>query len=516
LALLPSGFSKCLQDLSFVRKSAFVVMLRNFLSSLFFIIAISSLAQPCRQVIGYYPSWKWYNRNFLVNPSTIDYSKYSIINYAFFQPQPDGNIVPFDPYADKTLLLGNIILNAPSGYGRSYDLGAREWHTPGTSLVSLAQKNNTKVLVSIGGWTLSEHFSSIAGDSLKRATFAGSCNNLIRTYGIDGIDIDWEYPGYAQNNGKANDRENFTLLLKEIRDSLNSMQSDTTRPFLLTAAFGVAPSRIEFIEWEKVVPLLDFINLMTYDFYGSAYARTNHHAPLFQPETGIEGFNLHSVVQHLTEKFNVPSDKINIGLAFYGRSQKTNGNPDLHTSSLQIPDKETFPEDKGNPMFYSIVSRQSLFNYYWDQLAQVPFLKGKNNLNTFVSFDDEYSIAVKARYVKYYRLAGTMIWDITGDHIETEKGSGIINNTPLANILNTILCHNQPIENTYFPKSELLNILAGRPCMIIYKTYPPRLLWSPIPDKKQIKLQQKKDRKEARYRKRDKNKLPERYFNGGW
>ncbi|MEZ4951954.1 MAG: hypothetical protein R2825_00085 [Saprospiraceae bacterium] len=47
-------------------------------------------------MVAFYPSWKWYDRNRLVNPSTIDYSKYTVINYAFLKPNTDGSISLFD------------------------------------------------------------------------------------------------------------------------------------------------------------------------------------------------------------------------------------------------------------------------------------------------------------------------------------------------------------------------------------------------------------------------------------
>ncbi len=491
-------------------------MAARFLTSLFLLSSITLLAQPCQEVIGYFPSWKWYHRKFLVNPATIDYTKYSIINYAFFQPNADGSIRPFDPYADKTLLLGTIKPEAPPGYSRSIDFGHREWHIAETSLVSKAQQAGTKVLISLGGWTLSNHFSSIAADSVKRGRFAASCAQLVRTYQVDGVDIDWEYPGYGPQNGSAADKENFTILVKEIRDSFNVLEKSINKSLLITAAFGVAPSRMAFIEWEKVVPLLDFINLMTYDFYGSNHSRTNHHAPLFPPEQGLNGFDLHSVVNHLTGNYAVPRHKINIGIAFYGRTQKTKGAPNLHTASMQIPDRETFPEDKGNPMFYSIVARQDLFDYYWDPSAQVPFLKGKNLLNTFVTFDDENSIALKAHYIQENGLAGAMVWDITGDHIETNPGSGVIAETPLADVLNKVFCHASLSISNRFQAPGTIGFLSQKSALVKSRTYPPRLSRSLELDKKEMKRLHKLARKEARKKKKEKDKTPDRYFNGGW
>ncbi len=52
---------------------------------LFLIILVTimkvAFAQPCKEVIGYYPNWQWYDRGNLVAPKTIDYSKFLIIHF---------------------------------------------------------------------------------------------------------------------------------------------------------------------------------------------------------------------------------------------------------------------------------------------------------------------------------------------------------------------------------------------------------------------------------------------------
>ena len=464
-----------------------------------------SQAQPCREVIAYYPSWKWYARQQLVNPATIDYGKYTIINYAFFKPNPDGSISPFDSFADKTLLLGEISQQAPASYSKSKNFDVR-WHLPGTSLVERAHASGVKVMISIGGWTMSEHFSGIAASAEKRRRFARDCNEMIRIYDVDGIDIDWEYPGYAAQNGSPADKQNFTLLLREIRDSLDALQFERGRRPLLSAAFGVAPARMADIEWDSVARLLDFINLMTYDFYGSNFSMTNHHAPLFSPAQGIAGFDLHSVVRHLTESYGAPPSKITVGLAFYGRSLKTKGLPELHVSSKRTPDNVTFPEDQGAPMFYNITSRLSQFYYHWDTLAQAPYLEGKR-LNTFVSFEDERSVTQKARYILEHQLAGAIVWDLTGDYVENPYRKGTVERTPLADALSDALCgKGMPLA---LQDVETFVKLPQRWGFVQRKTFAPRITHGLNVLKKEKKQKRKKKKR------KQKNSVPGKYFDGG-
>ena len=473
------------------------------------------MSQPCREVIAYFPSWKWYDRQQLVNPSSIDYSKYTIINYAFFQPNNEGSVSPFDPWADKTLLLGTIGPDAPGSYGKSRDFGRPYWHDSSTSLIEKAHQQGVKVLISVGGWTLSQPFSGIAGSWEKRRRFAHSCCEMVRVYGIDGIDIDWEYPGFSGTGGSHADRRNFTLLLREVRDSFDVLQFQSGKRLLLTAAFGVSPARMADVEWDQMIYLLDFINLMTYDFYGSDFSVTNHHAPLFSPAKGINGFDLHSAVYHLVERYQVPSHKINIGLAFYGRSLKTKGSPGLHVASGKTPDAATFPEDAGAPMFYNILARQHQFHYRWDSLAQAPYLQGKKS-NTFVTFDDEHSVTNKARYILEHNLAGAIIWDITGDYVQSRYRPGVVEKTPLANALKATLCGLTlpEIPGTMAEAGAVPGPLPLRPCLLEQKRFDPRVWIAPAPlSKKELRKARKKEQRKKRQGKR--KNTPGKYFDGG-
>ena len=153
------------------------------------ILSLSALVQA-KEIIGYYPRWQWHDRADLVNPETIPYDKLTILTYAFFDPQTDGSIGSNDPLADSQLLEGE------------------------RSLITLAHQNNTRTIASIGGWKGSFNFPELAANSDTRQRFADACIGLIERYGFDGIDIDWEWPGYQPHNGTVQDRENFTRLLQ--------------------------------------------------------------------------------------------------------------------------------------------------------------------------------------------------------------------------------------------------------------------------------------------------------------
>lgn len=282
------------------------------------LLSLNTAFSQCKEIIGYFPSWQWYDRNKLVNPMTIAYSKYTIINYSFFNPQPDGTLLSYDAWADENLLKGEINWQLP-----------QPAYYPNTSIIDRAHNANVKVLASIGGWTLSGNFPTIAASQSTRTAFAHACLDLCREYNFDGIDVDWEYPGFVDHNGTPNDKVNFTLLMQELRDSLTVYGTQTQNYKMLTACFGASRSNMENIEWDNVENIVDYINMMTYDFFGSWNAEANHNSPLIAPAMGDSTMNLSSCINYLVNHYNVPSTKITGGVAFYGRSAKTTTTPAL-------------------------------------------------------------------------------------------------------------------------------------------------------------------------------------------
>ena len=177
------------------------------------IVTFAVQAQPCREVVGYYAGWKWQKRNKLVNPASLIYSNYTIINYAFFKPTADGTVVEGDPYTDRMLLAGTTEFNSSTGKPEIKN-----------SLVRNAHQNGVKVVASVGGWTWSSLFPAICAAPSKRSRFVASVLELIAKYNLDGIDIDWEYPGHEAHNGTSADKANFSLLLGELREAFNELK----------------------------------------------------------------------------------------------------------------------------------------------------------------------------------------------------------------------------------------------------------------------------------------------------
>jgi chitinase len=423
--------------------------LKRLLSAACLLVPVFAEAQnTCREVVGYYAGWQWYDRNKLMNPKSVPYKKYSILNYAFFQPQANGTIKISDPWGDKNQLLGPINwATAPAGYDTQYDFGNPAYHQPNQRLSDYAHQGGCKLLVSIGGWTYSTNFPAIAASAVYRSNFAHDCIRMVELYGLDGVDIDWEYP-----SGNT-EKQNFTILLRQVRDSLDALESRRSVELMLTIAVAAAPARMLDVDWNAVTGLVDIVNLMSYDYYGNWDKLNSHNAPLYPVKTGGQpGFSVSESVNNLLAK-GVPANKLTAGVAFYGRSQTSASKPALYAASTGNPDLVNFAADEGTPLYYNVLKALPNFEEFWDSAAAVPYLIGKQ-ANTFVSYDNEQSMEQKALFVNSKNLRGVIVWEISGDMIESTVTPGTIERTPLMDKLNTVFCSG----STQVKKPEMQNI----------------------------------------------------------
>ncbi|MEW5799601.1 MAG: glycoside hydrolase family 18 protein [Bacteroidota bacterium] len=366
---------------------------------------VTELQGQQKEIIGYYPSWKWRHKNSLMTHEKIPYNKLTIINYAFWYPMPDGKLVGRDTVGD------NLILKRVDGK---------------PSMIDLAHKNNVKVMLSLGGWEDSGNFPAVAATSTTRANFAHACVNVIKEYGFDGIDIDWEYPGYADHNGTPADKQNFTLLLKVTRDSLEAHGKKIGKKLLLTAALPASADGLVNYEIKQVAELLDLLNIMTYDFNGSWSPMSGHNAPLFAPNKNDSLRNIDASFRFYTKTLGISPEKINLGIPFYGHTytQCTSLN-----TSHNGADTSLFLS--AGAFYYDIIKHVDKFNRYWDASAKVPYLIIPG-IKTLISYDDEESVAYKAQYVIDNKVRGVIIWEITGDYLNDGT-------TPLLNVVHSKL-----------------------------------------------------------------------------
>lgn len=271
-------------------------------------------------------------------------------------------------------------------------------------LVALKEKYpSLKIMVSVGGWSGCSFCSDLFASDEHRKNFAKTTVALFKQYGIDGLDLDWEYPaieGYPGHKYDTADKNNFTELVKALRHEIGN-------DYLLTFAAGSFIKYLEeSVDWDAVMPLVDFVNLMTYDLVGGYATVTGHHTPLRSYRPGQESIN--KCVKWLL-KNNIAANKLIIGAAMYARVWEQV--PDTNHGLYQ-PGK--FKRGVAFADFRNYFSDTSGYKYYWDRKAKAPYQYNAAE-NLFATFDDKRSVHKKVQFVKRKKLGGIMFWELAQD-----------------------------------------------------------------------------------------------------
>lgn len=364
-----------------------------------------------KRVVGYYAQWAA-ERGYFV--SSIPAARITQINYAFSNVSDQGKCILGDSVAD----VERVYTANESVSGNANSAAASALHGNFNQLLELKAKYpNLKVLISIGGWSWSDHFSAAALTEASRQAFVQSCIDLyFKQYkGVfDGIDIDWEYPvSGGLTAGRPEDKHNFTLLLAELRRELDSLGSESGKHYLLSIAAPVGPGISQKYERSEIIQYLDWINLMAYDIHGTWEGTTNFNAPLYQSsaDPSDASLNVDAAVQDYLSS-GIPAEKLNLGVPFYGHGWKgvPSTNNGLYASGQGAADGKY---GAGSFDYTELVSGYlPTYTRYWDVEAQVPWLYNPAT-GIFISYDDPQSIAAKAGYAMDKGLGGVMIWELS-------------------------------------------------------------------------------------------------------
>ncbi len=354
------------------------------------------------RVVGYFASWSVYERNYHIADVPAD--RLTHLSYAFAAISASGECALADPWADVEKPYPN---DPPDAAFRG---------SFGQLQILKKAHPRLRTLISVGGWTGSERFSDAAATPAARELFAGSCVGFMRSYGFDGIDLDWEFPvagGLPGNVTRPEDRGNLTLLLAELRAELDAAGAADGRHYLLTVAAPATADLYANFELERLHAEVDWVHLMAYDLAGGWSPLTGFHAPLFDDGVGPAEANADAAVQGYREA-GVPRRKIVLGLPFYGRAWQgvPEANDGLYQPHAGLPAGTWEP---GIFDFWDLAARfLGTVPTYTSPAARVPWLYDPET-GLMVSYDDPDSIAAKASYVAEQGLGGVMFWELSAD-----------------------------------------------------------------------------------------------------
>jgi chitinase len=425
-------------------------------------------SSPAQVRGAFFANWDRYARGYFVNQ--IPASRLNVLDYAFAMPTAAGTCALSDVWSD---------FQAPTWSGdNSVDGVADDPSNPDqhlfgnfNQLVKLkAAHPGLKVVMSIGGWTLSKYFSDVASTAATREAFVRSCIDLIIKGNLptggwpeqaggdgvaaglfDGIDIDWEYPGIDPGNGADHspaDRHNATLLFQEFRHQLDAYGATTGEHYLLTADLpaGNVNSTGSF-ELVDVARATDWINLLTLDFHGSWDTWTDFNSPfgLDPKEPAVGGaaiqatWSTKGTVDYYLAN-GVPADKVVVGVPFYGKRYV--GVPGANNGLYQPFAPQGWPYND-SPTFHELVDTGLTdgnldvigptalvqpknagaddkaingFAWYWNGPAGAPWLYNPTLAGgTFISYMDPHAVAERAQLVNGRHLRGLWAWEISQD-----------------------------------------------------------------------------------------------------
>jgi chitinase len=320
-------------------------------------------------------------------PVALSAGKLDVVNFAFAVVDPNGAVV----------------LQSPTAPARLRELTALR-----------ARQPDLHVLLSIGGWGAG-HFSEAVRDEAARARFADSAIALLQAHALDGLDIDWEYPTLPGPgiSHSPDDRANFAAALALLRTRLDRLAaSNGHRRYLLTIA-AAEGAFAQGLDLPRLAATLDWINLMSYDFYGSLTPTTGHHAGLRATPGAPAGARDGSAAVAFFLAAGVPASKLNLGAAFYGR--RFGDVRPQHAGLLQ-----PFASDGGFISWREIAEQrldQPGWQRHWDAAAQAPFLWNPD-AHAFISYEDPQSLRAKAAFVRARGLGGIMYWEYRQDRDE--------------------------------------------------------------------------------------------------
>ncbi|GFR47249.1 hypothetical protein Agub_g8935 [Astrephomene gubernaculifera] len=429
------------------------------------------------KVVGYLETWRWYQQGSVPPSLTAHLPKLTHINYAFisisYSPQYDTYYLDFtDPWADVGACLTGtgtcpascLSLNAtcggsnlgmiptvkttgatcPTGCfnrgGGSSNricntvLSGMSWPLQACGHVAYVQNfisksaPNVRVLLSVGGWYDSNYFS-MATAPAYRSRFIDSIVDFMDLFKFDGVDFDWEYPGFEHGGqppygmsdygspddvrdcsattctygSRLQDGANYVAFLQDLRSRLNGRRSWRGQPFLMTMAGPSGTDKLNKMTLSSICAQLDWVNIMTYDLHGPWDTTTGHQSALSDPSG--DPLTVSAVVAQYVAR-GCPKSKIVVGVPFYGRSfAGVQAGPDTTLPGYNQP----FTGTAADPMPMQKTIAALGYRTVYENARNASYAYDATS-KTFITYDNEAAVAAKAAYVKREGLAGVMAW----------------------------------------------------------------------------------------------------------
>ncbi|EFL19036.1 chitinase II [Streptomyces sp. C] len=392
--------------------------------------------------VGYFTQWGVYGRDFQVQDLEANGTagRLTHVNYAF------GNIG-----ADGKCFTGNVAgeADAWADYARPLDAANSVDGVADTADQPLAGNFNQlkelkakhpglKVLISLGGWSWSTHFSDAALTPASRKALVRSCIDLYLKGNLpqdgarggagaaagvfDGIDLDWEWPGSEGDSDtrfRPEDKRNFAELVHEFRTQLDAFGRERGRPYELTAFVPAAPAKIDAgFDVRRIMRDLDFVTLQGYDFHVSGEKTTAQQSALY----ARGDFSVDGTVDSWLRR-GAPARKLVVGMPFYGQGWTgVTGGGDGMGRPATGPAPAKWAAGYADYKELKELAASGTFQVHRDRRGGHAWLFDGTTLWTY---DDPQVLRTKARYVREQGLGGAMFWSLDADTADGELTAAV-------------------------------------------------------------------------------------------
>lgn len=388
-----------------------------------------------KNIVVYFPNWGIYNAaHRSITVGMIPWDKVTVINHAFFEVDSSFKLASTDTFADFDKMMD---------HSEGWDTNQLRGHF-GEYKYYKNLYPNVKIIISVGGWTRGQNFHAMAASTSSRAVFIQSVIDFLKKYPfIDGIDLDWEYPGVnraADPNdqydrgcpGGPEDKQNFTSLLREIRQAYNN---NSLSGKLLTIAAPSGYDKLALQEPNVYAQYLDWLNVMTYDMHGAWETTTNHQSPLYANPNDPSGtspvdiknkYNTDSAMKTLQQVYNIPAEKLYVGSPFYSRGWKgvTGGVNGMYGTATGAATGtwDNAQSPGGQYPYFTLKTMENqggYVKYRDDTYTKTPWLYNASQ-GILLSYEDATSLGARCDYINSNGYGGLIIWEISGDTTDYE------------------------------------------------------------------------------------------------
>ncbi|KPM43205.1 hypothetical protein AK830_g3330 [Neonectria ditissima] len=294
-----------------------------------------------------------------------------------------------------------------------------------------------RVNIAIGGWVFNDaptqhRFSDMVSTVPNREKFINSLIKYIQKYGLDGVDLDWEYPVAEDRGGVDEDYDNFVLLCSEIREAFDSVDPGWQLTLTLPSSYWY----LKGFDIQRLEKYVNWFNVMSYDIHGLWDKTIKWTGPYLKGHTNLteieEGLDL-------LWRNGISSSKVVMGYGFYGRGF-TMKDPNCNKPPSCKFSGASFPGDCTNEagiLSYSEIKghREQLGTSKpsYDKESTVKWMIYGSN--EWISFDDAETFKHKKEYQSSRCLKGFMIWSLDLDTPNFDAMHDFFGDKAMANAL---------------------------------------------------------------------------------